>query len=107
MAKRGRPAKGLSVLIDSLKKDEKKVDTTTEKEALKEIKEIYESLSKLRTSIEKSTEILVQIEDCKKVTDVVFKAGQTYHELQIANTLLEEVLDGIYDKHDFDHYYDL
>jgi uncharacterized protein Yka (UPF0111/DUF47 family) len=107
MAKRGRPRKTLSLLVDSLKKDEKKVDTTTEKEALKEIKEIYESLNKLRTSIEKSTEILSQVEDCENLTDVVFKAGRTYHELQIANSLLEEVLDGIYDKHDFDHYYDL
>lgn len=106
MAKRGRPKKTLSVLIDSLKENEKKVDNTTEKEAIKEIKEIYESLNKLRTSIEIAIEIIVQIENSKKVADVAFKAGRTYHELQAANTLVEEVLDGIYDKHNFDHYYD-
>ena len=102
MAKRGRKPKNATVAAPAI--DHAKLLKQFEQEQLIQLETFYKSLAKIKSSIDAALTQIEFIDDCEKLSEASFKAGRAYGPLGEANDKLEEILDDIYNNHDFDHW---
>lgn len=106
MAKRGRKPK-TTVDVISVKVDHAKLLKQFEEEQRLQTEALYKDLAKLKYQVDEALSKVGHIDDSETVADAAFKAGRAYGFLDEANDRLEEMLEHIFESHDFDHWDDI
>jgi hypothetical protein len=106
MAKRGRPRKSEELTI-ATPVDHAKLLKQFEQEQRVQLETLYKDLAVIRKKVDLALTKIGFIDEAESLSQAAFKAGRAYGPLDEANDKLEEMLDGIYDNNDFDHYDDI
>jgi hypothetical protein len=106
MAKRGRPRKSEELTI-ATPVDHAKLLKQFEQEQKVQLETLYKDLAVIRKKVDLALTKIGFIDEAESLSQAAFKAGRAYGPLDEANDKLEEMLDGIYDNNDFDHYDDI
>ena len=106
MARRGRPKKSEELTV-ATPVDHAKLLKQFEQEQKVQLETLYKDLAVIRKKVDLALTKIGFIDEAESLSQAAFKAGRAYGPLDEANDKLEEMLDGIYDNNDFDHYDDI
>ena len=104
MAKRGRKPKNATV---ATKVDHAKLLKQFEQEQRVQLETFYKDLVKIKKDVDVALEHVGRVDSSDNVAEAAFKAGRAYDSLIKVSEKLEEMLDNIYEKHDFEYYSDI
>ena len=72
-----------------------------------QLERLYKDLAKVKYNIDESLRQIGFMDEAENLSQAAFRAGRAYGPLDQANEKLEEILDGIYNNTDLDHYDDI
>lgn len=104
---RGRKPKVKTEETVAVVVDHAKLLKQFEQEHQVQLKRLYKDLSEIKHLVNQGLTRVGFMDEVESVAGAAFKAGRAYSFLDKANDKLEEILDGIYDNNDFDHYDDI
>ena len=104
---RGRKPKVKTEQTVAVVVDHAKLLKQFEQEHQVQLKRLYKDLSEIKHLVDQGLTRVGFMDEAETVADAAFKAGRAYGFLDKATDKLEEILDGIYDNNDFDHYDDV
>ena len=105
MAKRGRKPKNAIVASPAI--DHAKLLKQFEEEQRVQLEELYTTLAKMKNTAEEAQEKIGDMDSVSSIAEAGFKAGRAYGSLIQICDKLEEILDGIFEKNDFEYYGDI
>lgn len=98
-SKKGTPLGSIKLLEESIE--------SLQKRRCSDLEDIYKNLASLKLLVDNAVERLVNIDQSKGLADAAFNAGIAYADINKASDKLYEMLEGIYDTNDFDHWDDV
>jgi len=101
---RGRKPKETTVAVQV---DHAKLLKQFEQEHQIQLERLYKDLAKVKYNIDESLRQIGFMDEAENLSQAAFRAGRAYGPLDQANEKLEEILDGIYNNTDLDHYDDI
>ena len=104
MGKRGRKPKELVVPAVV---DHAKLLKQFEEEQQVQLEKLYKDLASIRHKVELALTKIGFIDEAESLSQAAFKAGRAYGPLDEASDKLQEILEGIYENNDFDHFDDM
>jgi hypothetical protein len=107
MARRGRPKKSTTEATIPVKVDHAKILKQFEQEQRIQLETLYKDLASIRKKVDYALSHIGFMHSVENLGEAAFKAGRAYGPLDEANDKLQEMLDEIYDNHDFDHWEDV
>ena len=102
--KRGRKPKNATVAAPAI--DHAKLLKQFEQEQRVQLETFYKDLVKIKKDVDVALEHVSRVDSSDNVAEAAFKAGRAFNHLDVANDKLEEILEQIYENHDFDHWLD-
>jgi hypothetical protein len=101
---RGRKPK---VTTEAVKVDHAKLLKQFEQEHQIQLERLYKDLAEIKYNVNNALAKVGFMDEVESVAGAAFKAGRAYSFLDKANDKLEEILDGIHDNTDFEHWDDI
>jgi len=78
-----------------------------EQEQRVQLETLYKDLAKVKQQIDLALNQIGFMDEAENLSQAAFRAGRAFGPLDEANDKLEEILDGIYNNTDLDHYDDI
>jgi hypothetical protein len=101
---RGRKPKATT---EAVKVDHAKLLKQFEQEQQVQLETLYKDLANIRHLVDSALTQIGFMDECDNLSQASFKAGRAYGPLDKANDKLEEMLENMYEKSDFDHWDDV